>query len=150
MAFVTAKNNYKNERMEQREILHNYLVPFTKNKAHFLYGYTPKFGGVTGRGRSDYTNNGTITEYDLSNWNWLTLEKDTNSSHEDITVYFQSSNYDSRTDNWHTLLDRLSFSFQENKGKKIMIKTDIDLPLNTEKLDKLLNIMAKKFEEFYK
>lgn len=153
MSFTTSKNNYKNERIKERETLHNYLVPFTKNKEHFLYGYTPKFGGVTGKGRSDYTNNGSITEYDLSNWIWLTLEKDTDTSHEDITVYFQSSNYDPRTDNWHALLDRLSFSFQEIKGKKtskVMVKTDIDLPFDTAKLDKLLDIMAKEFEEFYK
>lgn len=31
-----------------------------------------------------------------------------------------------------------------------MIETDIDLPLDIVKLDKLLDIMAKEFEEFYK
>ncbi|AWN67148.1 hypothetical protein LL14B4_13170 (plasmid) [Lactococcus lactis subsp. lactis] len=153
MSFATVKNNYKNERLKERETLLNYLLPFTKNKAHFLYGYTFINGTNAGKGVTDYTNNSTITEYDLSNWIWLTLKRSTSTSHEDITVYFQSSNYDPRTDNWLALFDRLSFSFQEDKGKKtnkVMIKTDIDLPFDTAKLKKLLDIMAKEFEEFYK
>lgn len=153
MSFETAKEEYKRERLNERKKLHDHLLPFTTNKAHFLYGYTPKFGGVSGKGRTDYTNNGEIVKFDLSNWVWLTLEKDTDLSHEDITVYFQSINYDHRTKNWHALVDRLSFSFEEiigTRSKQIMIETDIDLPLDKVKMDKLLDIMSKEYKIFYK
>lgn len=65
--FVTAKEEYKSERLKERKILHDYLLPFTKKKEHFLYGYTPKFDGVSGKRRTDYTNNGEIIKFVLSN-----------------------------------------------------------------------------------
>lgn len=148
MPFLTSKETYKKERKEQRRILKEYMETFTTISGHFLNGYSAIYGGNSGQGIPGYTNNGTISKYDFSNWQWLTFKKITGTTKKYITVYFQSPNYDNRTKNSHFLFDRLCFSFQrKERGRKTKYKeilTDIDLPLDEPDMIKLLSIMDKE------
>jgi hypothetical protein len=151
--FTDTKEAYKKARAEERKKLKIHFDSFTKTKGHFLHGYTPIFGRNSGMGKSDYTNNSTLTsKYDLSNWKWLTFVKFEDNYKKCLTIYFQSPNYDERTKNRHTFDDRLSFDFSllkkvgdPDKYEKVyqsdMFITDIDLPLTESSMNKLLSII---------
>lgn len=144
-SFEDYKKEYKEARAEERKNLKLYMDPFTK-KGYFLDGYAAVFGGTSGRGRSNYTNNKTISKYDLSNWMWLTFEKNEKTHIKCVTIYFQSLNYDKITKNRHALFDRLSFDFSVKKSRKSkkyfykskMFPTNIDLPLTKGSRKRLL------------
>ena len=148
MPFLTSKETYKKERKEQRRILKEYMETFTTISGHFLNGYSAIYGGNSGQGHSDYTNNGTISEYALSNWKWLTFKKIKDNLKYYITVYFQSPDIDIKSKNSHVLFDRLYFSFEirdlDIRKDYRKIFTDIDLPLDETDMKKLLSIMDKE------
>lgn len=96
-----------------------------------------------GHGIKDYTSDGKMAEYDLQNWQWIAVERE--GVH--VTVSFQPSETDMNTGNTHTLFDRIGFLY-ENKisgQSPIWLITNIDLPLNQEKMAKVI----EKLDLFY-
>jgi len=91
------------------------------------------FNKRAGRGLTNYTSNGRIAEYDLSNWMWVNTRK------EDLflSISLQADEIDEQTGNGHVLFDRISFECSWEDGYEYKI-TDYDLPLNPLALEKMI------------
>ena len=80
--------------------------------------------------------------YDLTNWRWIEIKTDTVS----IFVSFQPLDKDINSSNKHALFDRIGISwyfekYDEKEMSDNMIITDIELPFNEAKMDKILKII---------
>ncbi len=114
-------NNVKNAYAELRELERQKLAGALSGK-----GYIVVKGGSAGKGRPDYTNHGTINQYDLSNWKWVACSKE--GFH--YTISFQTFDKDVKSLNCHALFDRIGvykyvWSSLEDMKKNYEQATDI-------------------------
>lgn len=98
-----------------------------------------------GAGRTNYRSGGQLNKkYDLSNW--LYIEASINDVN--FFISFQPFDIDPNSHNQHALFDRIGISAYRGKytTEKVlsnMIITDIELPLNDKKRNKICKIMYK-------
>lgn len=138
--FDEAKNQYAKCRGDQLRTIINYL----EETAGFTV--SPKKGG---QGCSDYGARGRIprlsTAYDLSNWKYIDCEKEGRK----IFLSLQAFDQDPHSGNYHVLIDRIGiyiYPLGSNKTADAidrMLSTDIDLPMDKDKLEKLADILNK-------
>lgn len=138
--FNEVRQRYKKLRSEQRKLMKNYLEQ---------NGFTvriPNERGQGGKGNPHYgrrKRQPLPEEYDLSNWMWMDVELG------DMTylVSLQTFDFDPNSHSYHVLMDRLGIYLYRNGSDKApaalhhMLETGIDLPMNTDKLDRLVNIL---------
>lgn len=130
--FIAVKKKYE----ELRNVERNNMINFLKAN-----GYTI-IKGKGGKGCTNYTSKGTLKiPYDLSNWKWIETEKD----NMRYLISFQAFDVDSSSGNHHVLMDRLGvYKYTKYNAKEAfenMAITDIDLPMDDEKLLKLLEYL---------
>ncbi len=111
-------------------------------------GYKVSSRSNSGKGRSDYTSGGTIKGYDLSSWKYINAKKDQD---HNIFISLQSFDKDPVSKNRHTLRDRLGIyvydKYNADEAYENMHTTDIDLPINEEKLkelDRVIGLLVSK------
>ena len=128
--FETAKVEYMKFRLEERERIINYL----KRRGFERGGRTPgKYSSGSRFSR----------EYDLSNW----LYFDINKGEKKICISLQTFDKDSKSGNYHVLMDRLGIyiyapgSSETTDAIDRMLATNIDLPMTDKSLENLANIL---------
>lgn len=137
--FMQIRQRYKELRLEQREIIIEYL-----EKAGFAVS-----GKNGGRGIRDYTSGRRFQiPYDLSNWLWIHVEKDGRKA----MISLQSFDQDPNSKNYHVLMDRIGIFLYDGtaspcKSYEKMEAQDIDLPMDEEKLRKLIAVLNLKLTE---
>lgn len=130
--FIEIKAKY----VELRSIERNNIIKFLE-----INGYTI-INRRGGKGSKGYTSNNTLrVPYDLSNWKWIEVEKEG----VYFIISFQAFDMDATSGNYHVLMDRLGvYKYTKYNAKEAfedMIITDIDLPMNDEKMYKLLEYL---------
>lgn len=138
--FEQVKKKYVACRKVQRKLIIDYLesigftVPPRGGCGHTTYGTggkTPRFSKA----------------YDLSNWMYIDVEK----AGKKFLISLQPFDMDPspRSKNYHVLMDRIGIYIYEPDSKKTadaidrMFSTDIDLPMNEAKLEKLGCLLEK-------
>lgn len=132
--FIAIQKKYEKLRNVER----NNIIKFLKTNGYTII----KERG--GKGRSNYTSKNTLKiPYDLSNWKWIEAEKD----NMRYLISLQAFDVDSLSGNHHVLMDRLGVykyagqEYNANEAFENMIITDIDLPMDNEKLLKMLEYL---------
>ncbi len=141
--FEQIKNAYNEAREAQRGELIEAL-----NEKGFRNLKGKEISKSGGKGKKDYTNKNTINQFDLSNWKWVSCSKDG----FNYFISLQAFDQDIKSKNRHVLFDRIGV--YKYKGKYnaydafyTMENTNIDLPLNEEKIEKLVKFMETLYEE---
>jgi len=141
--FVQAKEKYAACRKAQLKLIIDYLegIGFTVRPQKGGYGVTT-YGT---RGKQPRFS----IAYNLSNWMYIDVEK----SGKSFMISLQPFDLDpnSRSKNYHVLMDRLGIYIYapDNKSKRTadaivrMLTTDIDLPMDEAKLEKLGCLLDK-------
>lgn len=146
MDFTEIRDQYNELRRKERDIIANYL----RNHAFFK----KKAKKIDVRSGSQKYNSGQRLEikYDLSNWLWIDLAiNDVN-----FLLSLQTFDYDPKTGNLHVLMDRIGIyvygdNYSAVDARENMMITNIELPLNENKLEELANIIKELSEcELYK
>lgn len=130
--FIDIKEKYAEARNDER----NNIIQFLKANGYTIISETG------GKGCKNYTSKSTLKiPYDLSNWKWIETEKDNMC----YLISFQAFDVDSSSGNHHVLMDRLGvYKYTKYNSKEAfenMVVTDIDLPMDDEKLLKLLEYL---------
>lgn len=127
MNFNEIRTKYIEARREQKQlIIEQILNPL---------GLTATMQG--GAGKSNYTSNNTTAPFDLSYWLWVDGKINGKTA---VTIYLQSFDRDPSSKNYHILMDRISV--QMNNGD--IIRTDVDLPLDDNKICKLKEFISDR------
>jgi hypothetical protein len=87
-----------------------------------------------GRGLSNYTSDGRIATYDLSNWMWINAMK----GQRYVSISLNPFEIDEQTGNGHVLFDRLGIycEWSEDNAKDEITK--FDLPLSDDGLEEFM------------
>ena len=99
--------------------------------------------GRSGCGSQTYSSNRKLNPpYDLSNWRWIEVKAETGV----IFISFQPFEIDTRSNNKHVLFDRIGISWYAGayNAKYVydkMLITDIELPLDENKMEKICYII---------
>jgi len=79
--------------------------------------------------------------YDLSNWKWIDIKK----NNQKWLISLQAFDVDSNTKNHHVLMDRIGiYKYEEYNAEEAfnnMVVTEIDLPMDEEKMEQLLKML---------
>ncbi|MDD7334650.1 MAG: hypothetical protein SOV61_00360 [Lachnospiraceae bacterium] len=144
MNFLEVRSQYNKLREEERNKISKYL----RNHDDFKNA-TVK----AKRGSYKYKSGKRLEiEYDLSNWLWIDITiNDVN-----FLISLQTFDQDPNTGNFHVLVDRIGIyayggDYSADDAHKNMMITNIELPIDDNKLEKLANIVKDLSEcEFYK
>jgi len=133
MSEKRAFDEIKNEYVAAREQERLKIVEFCKKN-----GYDTEKSSSAGKGKNNYTSGGKIAEYDLRNWKYAEVSKDS----YNYFISLQAFDNDPNSHNHHVLMDRIgicaySGDYDAEYVFNNMTVTDIDLPLTEEKLTKL-------------
>lgn len=138
--FNEVRQRYKQLRLEQRKLMKNYLEQ---------NGFTvrmPNARGQGGKGNPHYgrrKRQPLPEEYDLSNWMWMDVEL----GNMKYLVSLQTFDFDPNSQSYHVLMDRLGIYLYRNGSDRApaalhhMLETGIDLPMDTDKLERLASIL---------
>ncbi|MDR2672265.1 MAG: hypothetical protein LBC35_03045 [Coriobacteriales bacterium] len=135
-AFNVAKAAYIKARSHERDKIISKLLErgwtvmnmlFTKELAN---PYSPK----AGRGLANYTSGGRMEPFDLSNWMWVNVRRDGCN----YSVSLNADEIDPDTGHGHVLFDRLALS---NYDTGDYVISNIDLPLDDDKLEELVDVL---------
>ena len=144
MNFTETKQAYHDARKQQQSIISHYF----RNKEDFeINGRIVFNGSKTYKSGSKFTNS-----YDLSGWQWIALEH----HHVQFIISLQSFDIDSKTQNLHVLMDRIGIyayvgTYSSYDALHHMMITDIDLPMDNKKLERLSQIIMELSEcDIYK
>lgn len=142
--FGAIKNSYEQARESERKDLAKYLAKY-KGIEDVLRVVS---GGRSGKGLKEYTSGKRIKVYDLSNWKWVEITDD---SDFECVVSLNMPDIDPRSGNAHTLLDRVGLIVSYHKGGhyyETTIYTDIDLPLDDAKKEKIAQLVLDQYKIF--
>lgn len=138
--FNKVKNLYNAMREKERNCLRNYLKNLFKgeDRVKIVNG---------GKGRTNYTSQGDFKNalYDLSNWKWVEIKINKHS----CVISLNMLEGDSSSGNTHALYDRIGFIISTvNEDYGILVDerrliTDIDLPLDDSKKQKIAQILQE-------
>lgn len=142
MAFKEAKDEYKQQREEQRESLAQFLA----KDAGLPNGLRVVSGARAGRGIENYTCGKRIKEYNLSNWKWVEITDD---SDFECIVSLNMPNVDPSSRTPLSLFDRIGLlvSYHKNGNYyETKIYTDIDLPLDETEKEKIAGLVLEQYK----
>lgn len=142
--FETAKSNYEEAREEIRRELIRFLSTY-KGIEDVLRIVS---GGRAGKGLKNYTSGKRIEVYDLSNWKWVEITDD---SDFECIVSLNMPDVDPRSGNPHTLFDRIGLLVsyhRDGQYYETAIHTNIDLPLNEEKKEKIARLVREQYDAY--
>ncbi len=127
--FNEIKQKYSECRDLQRKLIINHL----KNKGFEV------LNEKGGKGKTNYTSSNKLEiPYDLSNWKWIDVKKE----NINYLISLQAFDKDYNTGNYHVLMDRLGvYTYEKYDAEKAfqnMVTLEIDLPIDDEKLNKLV------------
>lgn len=134
MEFQKIKEEYNNARTLER----NKISKFFREQKVFEMENPSARSGV-----KKYTSGGRFTEeYDLSNWKWVCVKR--NNVHFFISL--QTFERDPNTGNMHVLMDRIGIycyvgNYSPVDAQTKMYATNIELPMNKDKLTELHSIL---------
>ena len=139
LVFVEARDAYRNARNMQRLL----IVEALKSA-----GFEVKTRGNAGRGLLKYTSGGRLTPpFDLSNWMWVTGERDD----VFVMVSLQVLDQDPKSMNVHALMDRVGVEVyraddpvDENDPLFERATTELQLPLDSDSLATLVSLIEQK------
>lgn len=145
MTFNDVKNEYKKMRECERKDLVKSLADFLKNDNRFEVKQ-----GSSGKGKCNYSSSKRFDDdtYDLSNWKWVEVTMHGRNNHSCV-ISLNMLERDPNSGNEHALYDRIGFfvsSSDEKYGVKVderQMITNIDLPLNEEKKDRIKTILQE-------
>lgn len=133
--FIEKNTNYNEVRkqyIEERKKERKKIIKYVFEDM----GYKVKKFANAGHGSEKYTSGGQMKEFDLSYWMWVDAEKEG----KKYSIYLQSFDRDPNgNQNYHVLLDRLFVQVDDGEIKR----TDIDLPLDDEKINQLKEIIKQ-------
>lgn len=132
--FIKAKQQYNDCREAERKKIISYL----KEEGFEIL----KERG--GRGAKNYTAGKTLeSPYDLSNWKWIEAAMDG----INYCITLQAFDRDPNTGNRHVLMDRIGVytyaKYNAEDAYKNMVTTEIDLPMDDEKLKMLVEFLKR-------
>lgn len=140
--FVNAQEEYKRQREDQRQALADYLKGYKGLHDAGLHVVT---AGGAGKGRKDYTSHGRIPIYDLRNWKWVEVK---DADKFDCVISLNMPDIDQSSSNFHALFDRIGLLVSYKKGSydyEVDIYTDIDLPLDETKKEKIAQLVLEQY-----
>ncbi len=127
-SFLEITTEYEILREEQRMSIVTYLAS---------KGFNVSKNKRAGKGRLNYTSGGTITSYDLRNFKYIDASKD---GHH-VFISLQPFERDPSSGNHHVLENRIGLyayeKYDPEEAFSNMVITDIDLPMDDEKLYRL-------------
>ena len=134
MDFIKSKEMYYQARKEERNSISNY---YKKHPEFELEKPAARQGSAKYKSGNRF-----IQEYDLRNWQWVCVKR----KGVHFFISLQAFDRDSKTGNFHVLMDRIGIyayvgSYSATDALSKMFITNIELPLNEEKLHDLTNIM---------
>lgn len=135
MTFQEVRDEYEKQRENQRIRLRGHLSVHEGLKAAGLE--VQKRGG---KGSPNYRGN-----YDLRNWKWVTV---TSKDGFDCAISLNMLDIDPKTKDIHSLYDRVGLVLSPDP--KDWYCTDIDLPLDKDKMDEIAGYVIKQYHEFKK
>lgn len=135
MTLKEVRDEYEKQREQQRVELRKYLSAHEGLKAAGLEVLTRG-----GKGSINYRGN-----YDLRNWKWVTVKS---ADGFDCAVSLNMLDIDPDTKDIHSLYDRIGLVLSPDP--KDWHHTDIDLPLDKGKMDKIADHVIKQYNEFKK
>lgn len=132
--FLSVKQKYNDLRELERKSIIDFLV---KNKFIVKSGYN------SGNGLKNYTSGKKFTKpYDNSNWKWIECSS---KEGKNYIISLQSFEIDPNTNNHHVLMDRIGIytykHYNASDAFTLMAITEIDLPMNDDKLIELLSTL---------
>lgn len=144
MDFLEIKKLYNEARTQER----NNISYFFRKQGDFETDKPSARAGV-----KNYSSGGRLMEeYDLSNWKWVCVKR----NHVHFLISLQTFDRDPRTGNLHILMDRIGIyayvgSYSSIDAQTKMMATNIDLPLDNNKLNELRQILLDLSEcDIYK
>lgn len=137
MSFEEVKKEYEMQRENERKALSTYLLA---HKGLSAAGLCIVTGNGAGKGVEKYTSGGEIPTFDLRNWKWVEV-KDENGL--DCVISLNMPHVDNGTKYILSLYDRIGLLFSPNPDDWIC--TDIDLPLDEKKKEKIAQLVLKQF-----
>lgn len=135
MTFREIKNEYERQREQERVSLAAYLAAHGEIKAAGLQVVT---ASGAGKGSEHYTACGRIPAYDLRNWKWVEVK---GTGGFDAVVSLNMPDIDPRTQNIHSLYDRIGIIFFPEEW----VYTAIDLPLEDCEKEQIAQLILKRF-----
>lgn len=136
MTFDEVKSEYERQREEQRKLLSDFLSQHDGIKNAGL-----RVAKKGGKGDQGYTSGGVIAAYDLRNWKWVCVKN--GNKDFDCTISLNMLDRDPNSGYIHALYDRIGFVFSANP--KDWLCTDIDLPFNEEKMERIARLVLEQF-----
>ena len=150
--YTESKITHENLREAQRQLIVIFLISegfITYTKNNFV-SKRPTSGG---KGYSKYKNEiFNDNPFDLSSYKYIETTKDG----FNIFISLQPPDQDNVSKNRHTLIDRIGFRVASNNESitesrilnfEEIILTEIDLPMNIEKLNQLIDLINKEVEK---
>lgn len=134
MDFIDIKNAYNQTRKVERDDIAKYF-----NKQEDFENEKP----AARAGRKNYKSGGRLLkEYDLSNWNWVCVKR----NKVKFFISLQTFDRDPNTGNLHVLMDRIGIYAYVGECSSVnaqtkMMMTNIELPMNDEKMNQLCNTL---------
>lgn len=105
------------------------------------------------KGKDDYTSGGRLAvQHDLSNWKWICVDR----KGVHFLISLQPFERDPKSNNLHVLMDRIGIyaytgNYSPIEAQTKMMITNIELPIDNEKLDELAKILKDLSElDIYK
>lgn len=143
--FDNVKNEYEEMREYERTGLVKYLADFLKNDNRFKVKK-----GSSGKGKRNYSSAKRFGDdvYELSNWKWVEVTIPERDNHSCV-ISLNMLERDPNSGNEHALYDRIGFfvcGSDETYGVKVderQMITNIDLPLDEDKMNKIQNILQE-------
>lgn len=140
MDFKEIKDKYNQARKDQRNKIARF---FNKHKDFETERPAARNGSLNYKSGKRL-----VKEYDLRNWQWICVKR--NDVHFFISL--QTFDKDPTTGNFHVLMDRIGIyayvgEYSSIEAQTKMMITNIELPIDDEKLKELAN-MIKDLSEF--
>ena len=137
MTFTEVRKEYEHLRENERRSLAKYLSTHEELRDA---GLQVVYRGVAGKGRKNYTSRGKFPVFDLRNWKWVQVKDEKGFN---CVISLNMLDIDSKTKNIHSLYDRIGLVFSPDPSG--WIYTDIDLPLDEKKKEKIAQLVLKQF-----
>lgn len=145
---------YEALREQERQDLAKYLKNFIRvNGIKGIRGTGLKvvLGASAGKGREDYTANGRIEKYNLTNWKWVEIRTGTKPEDFDCVISLNMVEADPKSGNVHALYDRIGLYIGYRIGSlyyKTEIYTALELPLGLNGHKQLAQLVKEQYEAY--
>lgn len=143
-AFDETKETYEEIREVERQILAKYLKEHPKLEGKLK----PAIRGRVGKGAENYSCNGKIPTFNLKNWKWVKVVGTGEDKDFSCVISLNMPDIAPDTGIPVALYDRIGLIWRPSP--KEWVYTDIDLPLDTDKMEKIVDLVLAQYKEFKK